>query len=207
MEKNISIIGTGGHARVIIELALLNGFKIDALFDDDTKKNNSSFCNFSINVPIDNNLTGNSIVAIGQNIFRKRIVERVSKAEWVTLIHPSAIVSKDAIIGEGSVIMAGAIVQAGTRIGKHCIINTGACVDHDCSIEDFVHIAPQCGIAGGVRIGYGTFVGIGSSIIPNKNIGQWVTVGAGSVVINYQPDFCITYGLPAKPTKFNYEQK
>lgn len=207
MEKNISIIGTGGHARVIIELAKLNGFKIDILFDDDSKKNNSNFCDISINVPIDNNLIGYSIVAIGQNKIRKQIVERVSKAEWITLVHPSAIVSRDAIIGEGSVIMAGAVVQAGTRIGKHCVINTGACVDHDCSIEDFVHIAPQCGIAGGVRIGNGTFVGIGSSIIPNKNIGQWVTVGAGSVVINDQPDFCITLGLPAKPLKFNYEQK
>jgi acetyltransferase EpsM len=103
--------------------------------------------------------------------------------------------------------MAGAIIQTGTKIGKHSIINTGACIDHDCIIGDFVHIAPNCSLAGGVSVGEGTFFGIGSSIIPNKTIGRWTNVGAGSVIITDQPDNCTTLGIPAKPIKFNNEQK
>jgi sugar O-acyltransferase (sialic acid O-acetyltransferase NeuD family) len=201
--NNISIFGIGGHAKVIIEAAKLNGFIVESLYDDDIKKINSTLTDKKIIVPIDKNFTGYSVIAIGNNKIRKLISDRVPKANWQTIIHPSAIISKDVLIGEGTVIMAGAIIQCGTKIGKHCIINTGACVDHDCVIGDFVHIAPNCGLAGGVSIGDGAFIGIGSSIIPNMNIGKWTTVGAGSVVINDLPDYCTAVGLPAKPIKFH----
>lgn len=40
--------------------------------------------------------------------------------------------------------MAGAVVNSGSKIGKHCIINTGATVDYDSIIEDYVHISQGC---------------------------------------------------------------
>ena len=195
MNNFISVIGVGGHAKVIIELAKLNSLIIDGIFDDDVQKFNLNFGEYIRNGPVDVNLTGPLVIAIGNNKIRKLISGRVLKAAWQTLIHPSAIISKNVIIGEGSVIMAGVIIQPGTRIGKHCIINTGACVDHDCVIGDFVHIAPNCSIAGNVSVGEGTLIGIGSSIIPNKTIGSWTNVGAGSVIITDQPDNCTTLGV------------
>lgn len=207
MESNLSIFGIGGYAKVIIESALLKGYKIDHLFDDDFQKNKLNFVGFSITAPIDLNFVGSSVIAIGDNRIRKLVSEKVSKANWCSIIHPSAIISKDVFIGDGTVIMAGAIIQPGTRIGKHCIINTGACIDHDCIIGDFVHVAPNCSLAGGISVGEGTFIGIGSSIIPNKTIGSWTNVGAGSVIISDQPDNCTTLGVPSKPIKFNNEQK
>ena len=206
MRSNISIFGIGGHAKVIIESALLNGFIIDCIYDDDLKKLHPNFGEIIIGGPIDVNFIGSLVIAIGNNKIRKQISDRFSKANWQTIIHPSAIISKDVIIGEGSVIMAGAIIQTGTKIGKHSIINTGACIDHDCIIADFVHIGPNSSLAGGVHVGEGTFIGIGSSIIPNITIGRWTKVGAGSVIITNQPDNCTTLGIPAKPIKFNNEQ-
>jgi sugar O-acyltransferase (sialic acid O-acetyltransferase NeuD family) len=201
----ISLIGVGGHSRVIFELAELNGLIVDGLFDDDVQKFNLSFGEKKIKGPIDVDLAGPLVIAIGNNKIRKQISGRVLKADWQTLIHPTAIISRNVVIGEGSVIMAGVIIQPGTRIGKHCIINTGACIDHDCFIEDFVHIAPNCSLAGGISVREGTFIGIGSSIIPNITIGSWTNVGAGSVVVSNQPDNCTTVGVPAKPIKFNNE--
>jgi len=206
MRSNISIFGIGGHAKVIIESALLNGFIIDCIYDDDLQKVNSNFGEIIISGPIDVNFIGSLVIAIGNNKIRKQISDRFSIANWQTIIHPSAIISKDVIIGEGSVVMAGAIIQTGTKIGKHSIINTGACIDHDCIIADFVHIGPNSSLAGGVSVGEGTFIGIGSSIIPNRTIGRWTKVGAGSVIITDQPDNCTTLGIPAKPIKFNNEQ-
>jgi acetyltransferase EpsM len=206
MRSSISIFGIGGHAKVIIESALLNGFIIDCIYDDDLKKLNSNFGEIIISGPIDVNFFGSLVIAIGNNNIRKQISDRFSKANWQTVIHPSAIISKDVIIGEGSVVMAGAIIQTGTKIGKHSIINTGACIDHDCIIADFVHIGPNSSLAGGVSVGEGTFIGIGSSIIPNRTIGRWTKVGAGSVIITDQPDNCTTCGIPAKPIKYNNEQ-
>ena len=84
--------------------------------------------------------------------------------------------------------MAGAVINADAKIGKHCIINTGATVDHDCVIEDFCHIAPGAHISGGTHIGEGTWIGVGSSVIQYLNIGKNCMIGAGSVVVREMPD-------------------
>jgi len=39
--------------------------------------------------------------------------------------------------------MPGAIINSGTVIGKHVILNTNSCVDHDCVLEDYVHVSPE----------------------------------------------------------------
>lgn len=201
----INILGAGGHAKVIIDVVILSGNAVSGLFDDDSEKWGSSFSNCKIKGAIDNTITGLSVIAIGNNRIRKKIQATISNAKWKTVIHPTAIIAEDVIIGDGTVIMAGAIIQAGTVIGSHCIINTGACIDHDCIIEDFVHIAPNCSLAGAIKIGEGTFVGIGSSIIQNKTIGRWTIVGAGSVVIQDFPDNCTAFGVPASLIKYNNE--
>jgi sugar O-acyltransferase (sialic acid O-acetyltransferase NeuD family) len=202
-KKCLSIIGSGGHATVIIEAAELSSFKIESVYDDDINKVNSYIAGYKVKGPMSDNSNEFSVIAIGDNKTRRNLFLKKSKVKWATIIHPSSIISKNVLIGEGTVVMAGTIIQPGTIIGKHCIINTGACVDHDCVIGDFVHIGPNCGLAGGTSIGDGTFVGIGSSIIPNMKIGKWTTVGAGSVVISDLPDYCTAVGLPAKPIKFN----
>lgn len=203
--RSLNILGTGGHAKVVFESAILSGFEISCVYDDDIRKINSYFINLPIKGPIDDKIIGNSIVAIGQNNIREQIVQRCSTGKWISVIHPSATISEDVIIGEGTVVMAGAIIQPGSRIGNHCIINTGSCIDHDCIIEDYVHVAPNSSIAGGVNIGKGTFIGIGTCIIPQIVIGKWSIIGAGSVVINNQPDYCTSVGMPAKPIKFKNE--
>jgi sugar O-acyltransferase (sialic acid O-acetyltransferase NeuD family) len=205
--KSLNILGTGGHAKVVIESAILSGFEINSLYDDDIRKVNSYFVNVPIKGPIDDKIIGNSVVAIGQNNIREQIIQRFPKGKWISVIHPSAIISEDVIIGEGTVVMAGVIIQPGSRIGNHCIINTGSCIDHDCIIEDYVHVAPNSSIAGGVYIGKGAFIGIGSCIIPQIVIGKWSIIGAGSVVISNQPDYCTSVGMPAMPIKFKNEKK
>ena len=48
--------------------------------------------------------------------------------------------------------MAGAVINSDTKIGKGCIINTSASVDHDCTLDDFVHISVGAHLAGNVRV-------------------------------------------------------
>ena len=79
--------------------------------------------------------------------------------------------------------MANAVLNADVKIGKGCIINTAATIDHDCTINDFVHISPGVKIAGTVDIGKKTWIGIGSSIINNLTICDNCIIGAGSTVI------------------------
>lgn len=201
----LSLLGVGGHSKVIVEMAKLSGFNLYRLYDDNPMIHNLKIYGLKVSGPIDLLKSGSGVIAIGDNKIRKNINNRLLKVKWETVIHPSAIISEDVEIGEGTVIMAGAILQPGVKIGKHCIINTGACIDHDCQINDYVHIAPNTSLAGGVKVGEGTLIGIGSSIIPNITIGQWSMIGAGCVVVYDQPDNCTVVGSPAKPIKFHNE--
>jgi acetyltransferase EpsM len=94
--------------------------------------------------------------------------------------------------------MPSVIINAGTIVGKHCIINTAAVVEHDCIIEDFVHVSPNGTICGGVKIGEGTHIGAGATVIPNVTIGKWCVIGAGAVVTESIPDFSLVVGVPGK---------
>jgi acetyltransferase EpsM len=86
-------------------------------------------------------------------------------------------------------------------IGKHCIINTNSSVDHDCIIEDFVHLSPNVALAGAVLVGEGTHIGIGACIIQGIKIGKWCTIGAGSVIIRDIPDGSTVVGNPGRIIK------
>lgn len=52
-----------------------------------------------------------------------------------------------------------------------------------------------------IEIGDGSFVGFGSSILPNIKIGKHVMIGTHSVVMNDIPDYSVAVGSPAKITK------
>lgn len=82
------------------------------------------------------------IISIGDNKIRKRISEKLV-ACFGKAIYPEAMVSDSADVGEGSVVMQGSLIQACAVVGKHCIVNTGASVDHDCMIGDYVHLSPH----------------------------------------------------------------
>lgn len=140
------------------------------------------------------------IVAIGNNSIRLSKLEQLSahRAQIVSLVHPSAVVSRYARIGSGSVIMAGAILNADACVGMGCIINTGATVDHDCVLGDGVHISPGANLAGGIHVGKGAWVGIGACVRQLITLGQGSVVGAGAVVIAPVNDFDTVVGNPAK---------
>ena len=53
-------------------------------------------------------------------------------------------------------------------------------------------------LAGGVVIGQGSFIGIGSSVIEGVTVGCDALVGAGSVVVEDIPPSSRAYGNPCR---------
>lgn len=203
MNKTIDIIGFGGHSKVILDLAKFNNYNVFNFHDENKKLDKTSKEYNILNTIIIENITNDTIIAIGNNHVRQKLSIELSFSNFIILKHPSAIIGNDVQIGIGTVIMAGVIIQPGTKIGKHCIINTGACIDHDVVIQDFVHIAPRCSIAGGVEIGEGTFLGIGTIVINNIKIGSWSIIGAGSVVVKDLISNITAVGNPAHIIKYH----
>jgi sugar O-acyltransferase (sialic acid O-acetyltransferase NeuD family) len=188
------LYGSGGHAKVIIDILDSIGVEPELIVDHDPKTN--SFMGFP--VVKDTGRCESMIVAIGSNEIRKKVVSELDVDEYPNAIHKSAVVSKHAIVGHGSVVMQGAIVQSCVKIGDHCIINTGATVDHDCHLGDFVHIAPNATLCGNVEVGEGSWIGAGSVVKQGTRIGAWSIVGAGSVVIDDIPDHVVAVGNKCK---------
>lgn len=193
------LYGASGHAKVIIDTLEAIGMKIDYVVDDNASI--SSLLGYEVRR--DSGHYDSAIVSIGDGRIRKKIVSRLDVKEWVKAIHPKATVSPHASIDEGTVVMAGTVINSGVVIGKHCIINTGATVDHDCVIGDYCHIAPGVHVSGGVIIGEGSWIGVGSCVKQGVKIGKWATIGAGSVVVKDIPDGVTAYGCPCRVKDLN----
>ena len=183
------LYGASGHAKVIVDILNASGESVDGLFDDD--RSLEVLLNYPVSSP--ENVKSPLIISIGDNKIRKRIANSLY-VNFGTAIHPSAIISQGTIIGEGSVVMQGGIIQSCVTIGRHCIINTGSSIDHDCQIGDFVHISPRAVLCGNIMIDEGSWIGAGAVIIPNVRIGKWCVIGAGSVVTKNIPDYSLALG-------------
>lgn len=207
--KKVIIIGCGGHSKVIIDiilkkkLILKEKIEIIGILDDSYSKNTEKKI-FGISVigKIEriNKLSKDIyyIIGIGNNNIRKKIFEKYSDRNYITLIHPNSIIGTNVEVDDGTVVMGGAIINSDSRIGKHCIINTGSIVEHDNRIADYVHISPSVTLCGGVTIGELSWIGAKSVIIQGIIIEKNVMVGAGSVVIKNITDGSIIMGVPAK---------
>lgn len=195
--NEVFLYGASGHAKVIIDIVEAMGSKVAGLIDD------NETIHEMFGFPVAHSFTGQSplIISIGSNKIRKKLVEQLA-SQFTTAIHPSAVVSKRAIMAEGTVVMQGTVIQSGVHIGRHCIINTGASIDHECEIGDYVHISPHATLCGNVTIGEGAWIGAGATVIQGVKIGCWAVIGAGAVVIKDVPNNTVMAGVPARVVKY-----
>ena len=97
--------------------------------------------------------------------------------------------------------MPNAVINAGAKIGEHCIINTGAIVEHDNILENYVHISVGAKLAGTAHVGIATWIGIGASVSNNLSICENCMIGAGAVVVKDITESGTYIGVPARRMK------
>ena len=199
MTKPLIILGAGGHAKVVLSVALELGIDVKCLTDNDKKKHGKKV--LGIEVLGDDRILGaygpdRFELAMGIGVgseshqltiqleHRFKIFTRLSNQgySFPALIHPKAVVAQECTIGNGVQIFSGSIVQPNCSVGDLSILNTKSSVDHDCSIGKASHIAPGVTCGGNVKIGAHAQIGIGAIILPNTNIKDNSIVAAGSVV-------------------------
>jgi sugar O-acyltransferase (sialic acid O-acetyltransferase NeuD family) len=203
MKNKLLIIGASGHGKVVADIALkMNKWQEIAFLDDDEGIKESmgirviSKVDDAVNFVDDYDI----FVAIGNNSIREKIQNKLelSNASIPIMIHPSAIIGEQVELGLGTVIMAGVVINCCSKIDKGCIINTGATIDHDCVIEDYVHICPGVNLAGTVKVGKSSWIGIGSVVSNNLNICSGCKVGAGAVVVKDIIEAGTYVGVPVR---------
>ena len=94
-------------------------------------------------------------------------------------------------------IMAGAVINPYAKLGKGCIVNTCASVDHDCEVRDYVHVAVGAHLCGTVEVGAYTWIGAGATVSNNISICPECMIGAGAVVVKDIVEAGTYVGVPA----------
>lgn len=211
--KDIVIIGAGGHAKVVADIilkrkeVLKEELNIIGFLDDNFDKiEYREIFNIPILGSLDlieefKNKDYEYIISIGNNLIRRKLAKKYSKLNYYTAIHPTAVIGNMINIEEGTVVMANVVVNSYSIIGKHCILNTSCVIEHDNTIDNYVHISPNAILCGNVFINKYSWIGAGAIIIQNKKIGKKVIVGAGSVVIRDIEDNCTVVGNPGRITE------
>jgi acetyltransferase EpsM len=184
----IGLIGGGGFAKEVAEIAELSGFEIAGYFSDlpaNTKwlylgklseaekfkeKMHFAFCIGAVN---------------GASLRRRREIILSLKEKnlsFETLISPKAVISAGVQLGVGVIVAHGVILSVDARIGDFCILNTGAVVGHDAKVGFNSILAPLCFLGGNVEIESDVLVGPNSSILELKKVGRNSVIGCGAVV-------------------------
>lgn len=203
----LAILGASGHGKVVADAADSSGWQEIVFYDDawpDIRRNGpwpvvGDTVALTECIPDFDGV----VVAIGHNRVRqaKQRELAASGARLVSIIHPSAAVSRYALVGEGSVVFANAAINVGAQVGVGCIVNTGAVVEHECMLGEFVHLSPNSVLAGGVQVGPLAWVGACASVRQLIEVGEGAVVGMGAVVTKAVPKEVTVVGNPARNLK------
>jgi len=204
------IFGAGGHSKVVGDAAIEAGMNVEGFVDDrvaiDLFGNpvlstiEAFFTDLRISASRGENKVIDFIVAIGDNVRRKRIFDEAVELGLhpVSVIHPSAHVSMEATVEDGTYVGAEAIINPDAYIGENAIINTRATVEHDCVVGAHAFVAPHALMCGQSRLGAGALLGAHATLSVGTTVGEWSRIGEGAVVKSDIAADVTAVGIPAK---------
>lgn len=206
--KNLIVIGAGGCGREVLQWAedrkkVEDCWNIKGYLDDDLHALDNKKSNYTVLGTVDQYEIQKEdvfVCAIGNPVIREKVVRKMQEkgAEFVSVIHPTAVVADTADIGTGSILYPYSIVSDNADIKEHCIVNMHSCVAHDAILGRYCTVSAFCDITGNTRLGEYVFLGSGVKIVPSTSVGNHAFVCAGSIVMTRVKDNTKVLGNPAK---------
>lgn len=121
-----------------------------------------------------------------------------NKVPFGNVIHSSCWIDSTAKILQGTMIYPNVCIDANTIIDANSIVNVSSSIAHDSYIGKHCFLSPNVAIAGFVRVGNKSILGINSTIIDNVELTTEVQLGAGTVVITDLKEKGLYVGSPAR---------
>ncbi len=212
-KEKIVLVGSGQHARVVLYNIREQGkYEVACFLDSDKSKTGQMYEGHIVAGTYDDldtikekYGTNKFFIAFGNMKYRRRVFDHFVQTGWeaVNIIHPDAVVSKDAVIGKGVLIECGCLITPNPVIGDNVVVNTGSQVNHDNVVEDHVYIASGVVLSGGVTIHENTLIDDGVIITLVTSVPKDSIVGAGAVITKTFDRPGIYYGNPAKYIREN----
>ena len=190
MDKNLILVGGGGHCKSVINVAESSGWSILGILDISNNVGDKvlGYTVIGTDEKIPEYVNKSFfLVTVGQIKevrLRIRLHEMILShgGELATVIASDATISRYSEIGKGTVIMHKAIVNAETKIGVGAIINSMANIEHDVLIGNYCHISTGAMVNGNCRVGDRTFIGSGTVLSNGVSVANDCIVAGASFV-------------------------
>jgi sugar O-acyltransferase (sialic acid O-acetyltransferase NeuD family) len=208
--SQLVILGAGGDAQVVAEAirrSAEDGAPVELIgFLDDTLKN-QQVAGLPVFGGLDDWPSLPADVAFIPAIQKvKDMPRRAARLEslgipaerWARVIHPSAVIARDAHIGHGVYIAACATVQPGCRIGNFATLRASAALGHDAAVEDHGYVGPNATLCGRTVVQYGAHLGPNAVVLDGRTVGRFAVVGIGTAVTKSVADYSVVLGNPGR---------
>ncbi|MCA9265866.1 MAG: acetyltransferase [Planctomycetales bacterium] len=204
---DIVIVGAGGFGRELLPF-------LDLCFSPQTHRlkgflaqNASELDNYDVAAPVLGDPEQYTpepqdrfLLAIGNMKVRKRVVEALTAkgGEFLTLVHPTAVVAPTAIIGVGAVIYPLTVVSNCAHVGDYAHLSTYASLGHDARTGKYCLLAPYATLNGFCILEDEVYLSTHSTVVPGRRVGQASVVSANSAVMRDVPPHSFVFGVPGK---------
>jgi len=206
---NIIIVGAGGFGREVCQWVHwtygYDKYKIKGFLDCDSNK----LKGYDIVPPI----IGNDdydiqdkdrfIIAIGNVAIKKKVVEKLKKrgAQFIRLVHPTAIVSYNSHLGDGVVICPYSVVTDSVEIGDFAMLNIYSSCGHDSKVGKYSIMSPYATLNGGAELKDEVFMGTRATVVGSKTIEKESIIGAHSLALHDVPEKTKVLGVSTEDAK------
>lgn len=204
----LAIFGTGGHAREAALIAERMGMaRINIAFVVEAAYHRHDTVGGIAVHTIESGICDGwpFVAAVGDPGLRERVATMCGERGMTAdiLCDPSVPLHESVRIGRGCIIASGAILTVDISLGDHVHINVGASVSHDAILGAFTTVSPGARIAGHVTLGDRVFVGIGATIVNGTPaspliVGDDVFIAAAACVVGPVTKGLRVMGVPAK---------
>ena len=202
VHRSLLILGFGGHARSVADVALACGYE-DLVFVDEMARPGEDFLGHPVFSSLDAAAqisVRDAFPAAGDNQKRsKQILQiRTLGFQLVSLVSPHASRGAGSVLAAGCFVGHHAHIGPMASIGCGAIVNTGAVVEHEARVGDYAHVSVNATMAGRSSLGAYSMLGAGAVIVDSVAVGGGVLVGAGAVVHRTVHEPGVYVGVPAR---------
>lgn len=140
------------------------------------------------------------VCSIGQTQPKENCVKSLEAkgAVFTSLVHPSCVLGDRVQLGAGVILCPFVTLTCDIFIDDHCALNIGCSVGHDAVLGKYCQLQSRVAINGAVSVGRGVLMGTHATILPGRKIGDFATVGMGSVAYLDVPEGVTVLGNPAR---------
>lgn len=207
MRKYI-IVGAGGFGREVYKWALdsIKDMECKGFIDDNLNALTGFQLNHNIIGKISEYEVQNDdvfVMAIG-NISAKKVVVNILEekgANFISLIHPSAIVFDTSRIGKGVIVCPFAIVSDSVELDDFSMMNIYSSCGHDAKVGKWSILSPYATLNGFAVLEEEVFMGTHSTVVSNVKVRKGSKVAANSFVRKTTAEDAIIVGVPGNNIK------